>query len=133
MLRRVALVRTYVSEERITSFVSVTRIGELGTTLAETSNRCKLLTLFRSPTFVILIMEALCSSESSVLTRVARRNIPEDCVLQLKYCLREGITTIFAFKYSSHLEQLSRRQPLPQNMFSTGFIFHLQIVHIDES
>jgi hypothetical protein len=34
MLRRVALVRTDVSEELSTSFIRVTRIGELGTTLA---------------------------------------------------------------------------------------------------
>jgi hypothetical protein len=34
MLRRVDLVRTDVSEERSASFVRVTRIGELGTTLA---------------------------------------------------------------------------------------------------
>jgi hypothetical protein len=39
MLRRVALVRTDVSEERSASFIRVTRIGELGTTLALTSNR----------------------------------------------------------------------------------------------
>jgi hypothetical protein len=39
MLRRVALVRTEVSEERRASFIRVTRIGELGTTLAVTSNR----------------------------------------------------------------------------------------------
>jgi hypothetical protein len=39
MLRRVALVRTDVSEERSASFIRVTRIGELGTTLAVTSNR----------------------------------------------------------------------------------------------
>jgi hypothetical protein len=39
MLRRVALVRTDVSEERSASIISVTRIGELGTTLAVTSNR----------------------------------------------------------------------------------------------
>jgi hypothetical protein len=39
MLRRVALVRTDVSEETSASFISVTRIGELGTTLAATSNR----------------------------------------------------------------------------------------------
>jgi hypothetical protein len=39
VLRRVALVRTYVSEELSASFVRVTRIGELGTTLALTSNR----------------------------------------------------------------------------------------------
>jgi hypothetical protein len=39
MLRRVALVRTYVSEEPSASFIRVTRIGELGTTLAVASNR----------------------------------------------------------------------------------------------
>jgi hypothetical protein len=39
MLRRVALVRTYVSEELSASFIRATRIGELGTTLAVTSNR----------------------------------------------------------------------------------------------
>jgi hypothetical protein len=38
MLRRVALVRTDVSVELSTS-IRVTRIGELGTTLAVTSNR----------------------------------------------------------------------------------------------
>jgi hypothetical protein len=39
MLRRVTLVRTDVSEELSASFIKVTRIGELGTTLAVTSNR----------------------------------------------------------------------------------------------
>jgi hypothetical protein len=39
MLRRVALVRTDVSEELSASFIRVTRIGKLGTTLAVTSNR----------------------------------------------------------------------------------------------
>jgi hypothetical protein len=38
MLRRVALVRTDVSEELSASFIRVTRTGELGT-LAGTSNR----------------------------------------------------------------------------------------------
>jgi hypothetical protein len=38
ILRRVALVRTGVSEELSVSFTRVTRIGELGTTLAVTSN-----------------------------------------------------------------------------------------------
>jgi hypothetical protein len=36
MLRRVVLVRTDVSEELSASFIRVTRIGELGTTLAAT-------------------------------------------------------------------------------------------------
>jgi hypothetical protein len=52
MLRRVALVRTGVSEELSTSFIRVTRISELETTLAVTSNR-----------------------------RTTRRNIPEDTIL----------------------------------------------------
>jgi hypothetical protein len=39
MLRRVAPVRTYVSEELSASFIKVARIGELGTTIAVTSNR----------------------------------------------------------------------------------------------
>jgi hypothetical protein len=43
MLRRVALVRTDISEERIASILRVRRIGELGTTLAVTSNRNMLL------------------------------------------------------------------------------------------
>jgi hypothetical protein len=39
MLRRVALVETHVSEGLSASFIRVTRISELGTTLAVTSNR----------------------------------------------------------------------------------------------
>jgi hypothetical protein len=39
MLRHVALVRTDVSEELRASFIRVTKIGELGTKLAVTSNR----------------------------------------------------------------------------------------------
>jgi hypothetical protein len=42
MLRRVALVRTDVSKESIASIIRVTTIGELGTTLAVTSNRSTL-------------------------------------------------------------------------------------------
>jgi hypothetical protein len=39
MLLRVALVRTDVSEESIASIIRVTRMGEVGTPLAVTSNR----------------------------------------------------------------------------------------------
>jgi hypothetical protein len=56
MLRRVAVVRTDILEERITSNVSVTRICELGTTLAFASNRSTL-------RFCTLMMVVIRSSE----------------------------------------------------------------------
>jgi hypothetical protein len=43
MLRRVALVRTEGSEELVASGIRGSRIGELGTTVALTSNRRTLL------------------------------------------------------------------------------------------
>jgi hypothetical protein len=39
MLRRVAVVRTDVSKELSASIIRVTRIGEIGTTIAVTINR----------------------------------------------------------------------------------------------
>jgi hypothetical protein len=64
----VALVRTDVSEEFSAYFIRVTRIGELGTTLAVTSNRRTASVVSSSPILVTLMKEALRSSETSVLT-----------------------------------------------------------------
>jgi hypothetical protein len=64
MLRRVALIRTDVSEELSDSFIRVTRLGELGKTDSCHSDE-----------------GALCSSETSVFTRATRRNIPEGTIL----------------------------------------------------
>jgi demethoxyubiquinone hydroxylase (CLK1/Coq7/Cat5 family) len=68
MLRSVALVRTDVSEERNTSIIRVTRIGELGTTIVVTGDVlflrsvCRLLVATNfpnSPILLALMMKAL--------------------------------------------------------------------------
>jgi hypothetical protein len=56
MLCRVALVGTDVSGELSASFIMVTRIGELGTTLAVTSNRHTLQKNQKTPFFTLILV-----------------------------------------------------------------------------
>jgi hypothetical protein len=85
ILRHVVLLRTDDSQERIAFTISVTRIGELRTTLAVTSNRSILLV----PSSSMMMIEVQISSESSVLTRVTLHNSPEDSILQTHNSIME--------------------------------------------
>jgi hypothetical protein len=76
--RRVDLVRTDVSEERITIIRVVPS----------------------SPILVALMMEALSSSETSVLTRATRRNIPEDTLRHIVIIYEVNVNKFAWIKHS---------------------------------
>jgi hypothetical protein len=87
--RRVAPIRTDVSEEISASRIRVTGIGELGKALAITSKRIKLRINISQRVSVVpcslitvtLMMEAMRASETSALARPTRRNIPEGGII----------------------------------------------------
>jgi hypothetical protein len=94
MLHCVALVRTDVSEELSASFIRVTRIGELALFLVH-------------QILVTLMKDALCSFETSVITRATRRNIPEDAILRSGLLFARDSGPSFVYSRAGQCEPFS--------------------------
>jgi hypothetical protein len=113
MLRRVALERTEVSEKRSASIFEVTRIGMR--LLLVRSN-----VVPSSSILVTLIMEAIRSSETSVLTRAKRRNIPEDGIIRVYFCV--WYSFLLEAEQTSRPSEAGRIEYIDENpMGSLGF------------
>jgi hypothetical protein len=82
MLRRAARVRTDVSEKRITVVMTLVFLLSVLRSLVTANVRS-------SPILITLMTEAIRYSKTSVITRVTRRNIPEDDIPH-SYC-RENL------------------------------------------
>jgi hypothetical protein len=91
MLRRVALVRTHVSEKRSASFIGVTRICEQETTLAVTSNR-RTQSASGASYSLFLVTDSCHPDEGGAKFHrnvgATRRNIPEDTILHIRCYLQ---------------------------------------------
>jgi hypothetical protein len=97
MLRRVALVRTDVSEELSSSFI-----------------RVRASVIPSSPILVTLMKEALSSSETSVLTRATRRNILDDAILHYKFLSFQDSLYTYVLKWVLFVERKAPRLLSPK-------------------
>jgi hypothetical protein len=110
MLRRVVLVKTDVSEECSASIIKVARIGELGTTLAVTSNLlCPhhlLCQIIFKPVFANCIIFAFRDwSQKFAVNLMVFREFHLTSSLQLLHITQgrtSGSTQLKATRYSSH-------------------------------
>jgi hypothetical protein len=108
MLRRVALVRADASEECIASIIWVTRTANV---------------VPCSPILVILMIEEICSSDASGLTRAIGRHIPEDGILHRHR--RENLKSYTALDGWA----LYRRRNVSSLKYELGFYIPEDILH----
>jgi hypothetical protein len=124
MLHRVVFVRTDVSEELSASIIRVTRIGELGTTLVVTNNRRRLRRKIKFP-------------ETTVLTNVTQRKIPEDAILHSHR--RENLKTYrhfiiwWSLMYSFQPRTLTHRYVYDMKKLFSGMWRRVAIARTDVS
>jgi hypothetical protein len=89
MLRRVILLRTNVSKERIASIIRVIKIGELGTNIAVTSNR-RIQLFLQEP-------EGVTSQRTAFFMTLRLLQSPlMEHVYQIKCCKRPDFATLLA-------------------------------------
>jgi hypothetical protein len=150
MLRRMALIRTDISEELIASIIRATIIGDLGATLAVSSYRSTHIVFLHSflrvlgivnfvpssPILVTLMMVALRSSETSAVTRAALRNIPGDCILisLLYFWVKLFLEIYFSIMlpYPSRCTKWSLAFKLSHHHFAHIFIYVISAFRIPQ-
>jgi hypothetical protein len=105
MLRRVALVRTDVSEELSASIIRVTRISELGTTLTLSSNRHmlqKILTSQQMPFFIVTAVKTSNFTLTLLLLQYSWHQEMPDTKCALLQCRKLNVALLI--RYDGHLQ-----------------------------
>jgi hypothetical protein len=131
MLNHVALVRTDVSEELSASFIRVTRIGVLGTTLAVTSNRRKLqrMIFLRSVRRLLITASVVPSSQILVTLMKEALSSSETLCLQEPHDVTSQKMPFFITALTLAGCYVTLLQPMCTTLYNTNSIHHYHRCH----